>query len=223
MTSSRTSTSFGGFSSRADSIGSKVSPIRIRRCPASTRCGPTWCREESPPDKFVPIVILTGDDSLAARERALTLGATDFIGKPFHDSEVLLRIRNLLETRFLHLLLHDEKALLQRRVEEQSRELMKAQSEVLERLGQAAEFRDDDTGHHSQRVAEVSARLGRVIGLKDERVGILRRAAPLHDIGKIGIPDRILLKPGALTPEEFAVMKTPPLSGPRCWRVAPRS
>ena len=161
-----------------------------------------------PHDTFLPIVILTGDDSLAARERALALGATDFIGKPFHVSEVLLRIKNLLETRFLHLLLHDEKALLERRVEEQSQELMRAQLEVLARLGQAAEFRDDETGQHCQRVGEVAARLGREIGLDEDKIGILRLAAPLHDIGKIGIPDRILLKPGSLTTEEFAVMKT---------------
>ncbi len=165
-------------------------------------------RALSPPGTFLPIIVLTGDDSMASRERALTLGATDFIGKPFHVPEVLLRIRNLLESRFLHLLLHDEKALLERRVEEQSRELVKAQLELLERLGQAAEFRDDETGQHSQRVGQLAARLGREVGLDEEAVEMLRRAAPLHDIGKIGIPDRILLKAGPLTPDELAVMRT---------------
>jgi response regulator RpfG family c-di-GMP phosphodiesterase len=161
-----------------------------------------------PADTFLPIVVLTGDDSMGARERALALGATDFIAKPFHVTEVLLRIRNLLESRYLHLLLHDEKSLLERRVEEQSRELRKAQLEVLVRLGRAAEFRDDETGHHAQRVGELAAWVGREAGLDEEAVLVLRHAAPLHDIGKIGIPDRILLKPGTLTPEEFEVMKT---------------
>jgi putative two-component system response regulator len=159
-------------------------------------------------DQFLPILMLTGEDGVEARERALGMGAKDFIGKPFHVSEVLLRIRNLLETRFLHLLLHDQKAVLERQVEEKSRDLLKSQVEVLERLAQAAEFRDDETGQHAQRVGEASAALAGVLALSHESALLIRRAAPLHDIGKIGIPDRILLKPGPLTPEEYDVMKT---------------
>jgi putative two-component system response regulator len=86
---------------------------------------------------------------------------------------------------------------------------------VLERLAVAAEFRDDDTGRHTQRVAAVAEVLAQALGLGGERVALLRRTAPLHDVGKIGIPDQILLKPGRLSPEEFDVMKTHTTIGSR--------
>src|SRR5256712_11822020 len=79
---------------------------------------------------------------------------------------------------------------------------------MVERLAAAAEFRDDDTGEHAKRVGEMSAALASNLGLAADEVELIRRAAPLHDVGKIGIPDRILLKPGTLVPEEFELMKT---------------
>jgi putative two-component system response regulator len=166
-------------------------------------------------DQFLPILVLTGEGGVGARERALGMGAKDFVDKPFHVTEVMLRIRNLLETRFLHLLLHDQKAALKRQVDDKTRELFASQTEALDRLAQAAEFRDVDTGQHAQRVGELSATLGLASGLPEERVTLLRRAAPLHDLGKIGIPDSILLKPGPLTPAEFEVMKAHTTIGAR--------
>jgi putative two-component system response regulator len=160
-----------------------------------------------PPEGFVPVLVLTGDVSARARQQALELGAKDFLTKPFDVTEVLLRIRNLLETRHLHVRLQEENASLERRVEERTCELTYAQGEVLERLARAAEFRDDDTGQHTQRVAAVAARLARARGLPAATVTLIERAAPLHDVGKIGVPDRILLKPGRLTPEELTVMR----------------
>jgi putative two-component system response regulator len=120
----------------------------------------------------------------------------------------LLRIRNLLETRFLHLSLQSHNETLEQRVRERTRDLEEARLEVLERLTQAAEYRDDATGQHTRRVGELSARMARKLLLGDEDVELIRRAAPLHDTGKIAIPDAILLKPGRLTPEEFEIMKT---------------
>lgn len=166
-------------------------------------------------DQYLPILVLTGDGGLNARERALGMGAKDFVDKPFHVIEVLLRIRNLLETRFLHLLLHDRKAALERQVQDRTRELFASQTEVLDRLAQAAEFRDVDTGEHAQRVGELAATLGAALELSTEQVALLRRAAPLHDLGKIGIPDSILRKPGPLAPDEFATMKTHTTIGAR--------
>jgi len=112
------------------------------------------------------------------------------------------------KTTDLHLQLRGQNALLELRVRERTRELEDAYFEMVERLAAAAEFRDDDTGEHARRVGELSAVLARNLGLVADEVELIRRAAPLHDVGKIGIPDHILLKPGTLIPEEFELMKT---------------
>ena len=161
-----------------------------------------------PSEQYLPVLMLTGKGTLEARQQALGMGANDFVDKPFHVSEVLLRIRNLLEARFLHLLLTDQKEVLRRQVDAKTQEALASHNEMLERLAQAAEFRNVDTGRHAQRVGELSAALAQEVGLPEDRVTLIRRAAPLHDLGKIGIPDRILLKPGPLTTEEFETMKT---------------
>lgn len=163
----------------------------------------------------VPVLMITADDSADVKRRALALGAKDFVGKPFDSAEVLLRIRNLLETQFLYQRLRDQNADLERKVAERTQELEQSQLEVLERLAAAVEFRDDDTGNHTKRVAEVSARLAQSIGLENTTIELIRRAAPLHDIGKVGIPDSILLKAGPLTAEEFEMMKMHTVIGSR--------
>jgi len=163
----------------------------------------------------VPVLMITADDSADVKRRALALGAKDFVGKPFDSAEVLLRIRNLLETQFLYQRLRDQNVELERKVAERTQELEQSQLEVLERLAAAVEFRDDDTGNHTKRVAEVSARLAQSIGLENTTIELIRRAAPLHDIGKVGIPDSILLKAGPLTAEEFELMKMHTVIGSR--------
>lgn len=161
-----------------------------------------------PEDSYLPILMLTGDSSRASKERALALGAKDFVTKPFELNEVLLRIHNLLEPRFMHLELRDQNQYLEQRVLARTRALAEARIEVLERLALAAEFRDDATGQHTRRVARVSAVLAKAAGMGDALVELIERAAPLHDVGKIGIPDQLLLKPSQLTREEFEVVKT---------------
>lgn len=156
----------------------------------------------------LPVLMITADDSAEVKRRALALGAKDFVRKPFDSAEVLLRIRNLLETRFLYQTLRDQNSELEQKVAERTKELEESRLEVLERLAVAVEFRDDDTGNHTKRVAEVSAALAEAIGLPPATVELVRRAAPLHDIGKVAIPDNILLKAGPLTAPEFATMKT---------------
>lgn len=165
-------------------------------------------RTRSPAGTFLPVLVLTADVTGPAKERALSLGAKDFLNKPFDRAEVLLRIRNLLETRALYGQLQEQNIDLEAKVRDRTQALEAAHAEILARLSQAAEFRDDDTGQHTRRVGELSARVGAAMGLPASEVKMLRQAAPLHDVGKIGIPDEILLKPGRLTPAEYAVMRT---------------
>ena len=164
-------------------------------------------RSRIPAGDFVPTLILTADNSRTTRQEALSAGAKDFLSKPLDVSETLLRIYNLLETRWLHVELKRHNETLEQRVRERTQDLERAQLEILQRLAMAAEYRDDCTGQHAQRVGKLSAVLGRAMGLPADEVELLRLAAPLHDVGKIGIPDGILLKPGKLTSQEYAEIK----------------
>ncbi|MGH2395522.1 MAG: HD domain-containing phosphohydrolase [bacterium] len=158
--------------------------------------------------EYLPILVLTADVATETKLQALSIGAVDFLTKPLDHAEVRLRIRNLLQTRFLYKEVQNQKEVLEDKVRERTADLEQAQLEALERLALAAEFRDDETGQHTQRVGVRSAMLAKAVGLPPDRVELIRRAAPLHDVGKIGIPDGILRKPSKLTPEEFEVMKT---------------
>jgi putative two-component system response regulator len=161
-----------------------------------------------PEATYLPILVLTGDLEPDTRQRALSVGATDFVTKPFEATEVLLRIRNLLVTRHLHVRLQRQNDELEEKVRMRTKELEEAQGEILARLALAAEYRDDVTGHHAQRVGVLSAFLALELGMDSGFADLLQRAAPLHDVGKIGIPDSILLKKGKLTVEEFDLMRT---------------
>ncbi len=167
------------------------------------------------PDSYQPILVLTADVSPETRRRALSGGANDFLVKPFDPREAVLRINNLLSAWFLHVMPQREKQILEEKVRERTRELEESQLEVLERLAQAAEFRDDDTGQHTRRVGEMAALLAQALDLPAEQIEVIRRAAPLHDVGKIGISDTILLKPAKLTDEEFDVIKSHAAIGAR--------
>ena len=177
----------------------------------------------------VPILILTADTNPLVRHRALSGGARDFVTKPVDQAEVLARVHNLLETQRLQLQLRAQNCDLEARVRQRTHELEEinarlrvtnerltesqtalqaSQIEILHRLALAAEYRDDDTGQHTQRVGELASRVARQIGWDEARCARLRTVAPLHDVGKIGVPDAILLKPGRLSPEEFEVIKT---------------
>lgn len=157
---------------------------------------------------YLPILVLTGDITEEAKRRSLSGGAKDFLNKPFDLTEVRLRIENLLETRFLHLQLQQQNEALEQRVRERTAELEEVRLEILERLSIASDYRDDATGRHTKRVGEMAGQIARELGLPQEEVEHIRMAALLHDIGKIGIPDLILLKAGELTTEEVALMQT---------------
>ncbi|HET7482680.1 MAG TPA: HD domain-containing phosphohydrolase [Actinomycetota bacterium] len=166
-------------------------------------------------DDFLPIIMLTGDLTPEVRHRALRTGARDFITKPFDDSEVQLRIGNLLEMRHLHTDLKSQNQILERRVAERTRDLERAKKEILLRLARAAEFRDDATGRHTQRVGLVAGHIAAALEMPAKQVEIIREAAPLHDVGKIGVPDDVLLKAGPLSPSEWEVIKRHTVTGAR--------
>lgn len=156
---------------------------------------------------YLPILVLTGDITDEAKRASLSSGARDFLNKPFDLTEVRLRIENLLETRFLHLQLQEQNALLEQRVRERTRELEDTRMEVLERLSMVADYRDDATGRHTRRVSALSAAIARELGINGGEAETIRAASTLHDIGKIGIADEILLKPGPLDDREMSVMQ----------------
>lgn len=158
------------------------------------------------PDPF-PVLMITGDERQDLREQALASGVKDFLLKPINQVEARLRINNLLESRHFQLELKQQNERLEAAVRRRTQELEHSQLEMLVRLARAAEYRDDDTGEHTWRVAHVCGVLGREMGMKHEEVELLLRAARLHDVGKITIPDGILMKPGRLTSAEFEVVK----------------
>ena len=155
----------------------------------------------------LPIVVITADTSTKARMAALEAGATDFLLKPIDTFEVTLRVRNLLRLRKLHRELIEQTTLLELRVAERTAELAASQREILQRLALASEYRDDMTGRHTERVGALSVRIASQLGLPADQIEIIRFATPLHDIGKIAVPDHILLKPGPLTAVEYEEIK----------------
>ncbi len=155
-----------------------------------------------------PIVILTAQHGKDYLLRALASGARDFIGKPFDRNELLMRVRNLLDAQLAHRLLHNQKGVLEEMVQARTRELHHTRLQVVQRLGKAAEYRDEETGNHILRMSHICALLAKEIGWDDAQCDLILNASPMHDIGKIGIPDAILLKPGKFEPHEWEIMKT---------------
>jgi len=156
----------------------------------------------------LPVLVATADVTPEAKRRALSLGARDYLTKPLDPTEVVLRIESLLDGELTQRRLREQNQALVRTARDHTRELEDARLEVLQRLSFAAEYRDDDTREHTERIGRTSALLAGELGLPEETVALVRRAAPLHDVGKLAISDAILLKPGRLTTEEFEVMKT---------------
>jgi putative two-component system response regulator len=157
--------------------------------------------------RHLPVIILTAASDQATRRRAIELGVSDFLGKPVDATELVPRIRNVLivKQHYDHLQKYSEK--LEAEVLRRTAELARSRQEVIHCLARAAEFRDDDTGRHVCRVGRYARLIGEELGWKGEQLEMLEQAAQLHDIGKIGIPDSILLKPGKLAPEEMEIMQ----------------
>jgi len=163
--------------------------------------------------EHVPIMMVTVHDDRMVRYSALDAGITDFLTKPVDARECLARCRNLLMLRRQHLALEDRRRLLEGMVEEATREIRDREKETLLRLARAGEFRDEETGYHLLRMARYSRLIANVLGLERDEAETFELAAPLHDIGKIGISDQILLKPGKLDEHEWFVMQRHPVIG----------
>ncbi len=161
----------------------------------------------------VPVVVITVVDDRKIRYEALEAGATDFLIKPLDEHETRARCANLLELRRHKIVLSDQARVLQYQVDKSVTEIHERELETLAKLAKAGEFRDRTTGNHLMRMAKYSALIGTHLGLGAETVHVLEVAAPMHDIGKIGIPDAVLLKEGPLTRVEIELMKTHPRIG----------
>lgn len=157
---------------------------------------------------YVPVLMLTADSTPDAKRKALALGAHDFLTKPFDFFEAGCRIRNLLHARRLHVRLSARADDLDATVRARTAELERTHLNVLERLTTLAAYRDEDTGQHTRRVADIADAIARRLGLPSEQVDLVRRAAPLHDLGKVAVSDAILRKPGRLDPAEMAEIRT---------------
>jgi putative two-component system response regulator len=154
---------------------------------------------------YLPVLVITAQPD--HKLRALQAGAKDFIGKPFDLAEVLIRVFNMIEVRLLQKELHNYNDVLEQRVRERTADLEESYLETIFTMTRAAEYKDEDTGAHVKRISYYSRELARMLGLDEEFVDKIFFASPMHDIGKIGIHDHVLLKPGGFTPEEWEIMK----------------
>jgi putative two-component system response regulator len=164
----------------------------------------------------IPVLMVTADHEKSTRHGALEAGASDFLTKPIDGAEFSARVKNMLALRASHKKLADRAAWLAEEVARATLEIREREREMVQRLARAAEFRDPETGGHILRMAHYSRVIAEALGLPVAEQTMILEAAPMHDIGKIAIPDHILLKPGRLTNEEFAIMKTHAESG---WRI----
>lgn len=170
-------------------------------------------QKAKPIEELCPVLVLTGDTDPSLRDTALALGTMDYLNKPFRQAEVVLRVKNLLRMRLLHKEVKIYATMLEEKVSERTEQLKDAYLDTIFRLAKAAEFRDDDTGQHIQRVGNMAANIARKMGVSEEFAVSIFHAAQLHDIGKIGVPDAILLKPARLSEQEFDILRKHTLIG----------
>ena len=162
---------------------------------------------EMPANKMVPVLMITANDQKQIRYRALDLGANDFLTKPVDKVEFLARAKNMLNLNQARKSLADHASWLSGEVRKATKEIIDRERETVFRLSKAAEYRDPETGAHILRMAHFSFVIAREMGLSADLQNLLLEAAPMHDIGKVGIADKILLKPGRLDEAEFEIMK----------------
>ncbi len=166
------------------------------------------CRrlKNNPLTNDIPVIFITANNQPVDEELGIKLGAVDYLSKPVNPAIVLLRVE-------MHLALYNQRRELIREVKNKTREVAETQFEIIKKLGIASEFKDNETGLHVDRVSQYSFLIAQEMGLNEEECDLILNASPMHDIGKIGIPDSILLKPGKLDPDEWETMKSHSLIG----------
>jgi response regulator RpfG family c-di-GMP phosphodiesterase len=176
--------------------------------------GIEFIREFRKQNTNTPIIMVTAiSDDQKIKIDALEAGVTDFLIKPIHSTEFIARTRNLLEMRKSQIIIQDKALLLQEEVNKATQKILEREEETIMVLGKISELKDIETGHHILRVAHYSKLLATEMGMSEEEIQILFYASQLHDIGKVGTPERILLKPGKLTFDEFEIMKQHAVNG----------
>ena len=161
-----------------------------------------------PATKAIPIIMVTSLDDRSSRLAALNMGAEEFLTKPIDRAELWVRVRNLLRLKRYSDFLEEHSRLLEQQVKERSAQLTESYRNTIATLNRAAAYRDEDTGYHVQRISHYCVELARVLGMDAAFIECIEYASPMHDVGKIAIPDAILQKRGPLTAPEWAVMKT---------------
>ncbi len=162
--------------------------------------------KQNPDTRGIPVIFVTAMDEVDDEQRGLELGAVDYITKPISAPIVLARVRT-------HLALYDQTRELERMVALRTAELAKTRQQIIRRLGRAAEFKDNETGNHVIRMSHYSRLIAQAVGLSEVQVELIYHAAPMHDVGKIGVPDHIMLKPGKLDEAEWKIMHQHPAMG----------
>lgn len=177
--------------------------------------GRETCRTimDSSDAKDIPIIFVTGKTDAEDEKEGLELGAVDYITKPIKPEIVLARVRTHLELKNARQRLKNQNKILEEMVWDQTKEVLETRLQIIQRLGRAAEYKDNETGMHVIRMSRYSQAIARVYGMSEKEVDLILHAAPMHDIGKIGVPDNVLLKPGRLNGEEWEVMKRHPEIG----------
>ncbi len=170
--------------------------------------------KENSETKIIPVVMITALNELQSRIRAIEIGVDDFLSKPLDIMELRARVKSLIKVKKYNDYMRNYQKELEAEVEKRTKEVelaykkaKDASYETVYILSRAAEYRDEDTGMHILRVSHFSEALAKKVGLDENEVEEILYGAPMHDVGKIGIPDNILMKPGKLTPEEFKIMK----------------
>lgn len=178
------------------------------------------CRnlKEDPATRGIPVVMLTAYADRESRIKALEAGASDFLAKPVDNTELVVRAANLLKAKRYQDSLEEQGRLLEQQVQERTRQLKESLLDTVQRLTLASEYRDVDSYVHVKRISYYTGLVLKCLGITGEEADVMFYASPMHDIGKVGIPDAILLKPGVLTDEEFEIMKTHTTIGARILR-----
>jgi putative two-component system response regulator len=158
--------------------------------------------------KSIPIIMVTSLDDRSSRLAALNMGAEEFLTKPIDRAELWVRVRNLLRLKRYSDFLAEHSRLLEQQVSERSAKLTESYRDTIATLNRVSAYRDEETGNHVRRISHYCVELARMLGLSGDFVDCIEYASPMHDVGKIAIPDAILQKPAPLTPDEWVVMRT---------------